>query len=170
MNSKRRFFLLIIGAVVLFLISYLTAISKTLTLRKQYRSLEKEAFLNKDVSLQFQVISKKQVYYDSILQTMNLTDTSLENNFLKTLNAESKKGQLKLKTFNTPHLFLSDDAKYVSYDFTLEGDFVNMMKLLHKIEIGGTFGVITHLDFKKETDFRTRKKSLTSRVLIQSVQ
>jgi len=170
MKSKTRFILMVIGALTLFLISYFTAISKTLKLQNEYGSLKEEALLNKDISSQFQVISKKQMYYDSILRTMNLTDTSLENNFLKKLNAESQKNQLKLKTFNAPHVFSSNDTRYVSYDFTLEGNFTKILQLIHEIEIGGTYGIITHLDFKKEIDFRTRRKFLTTKVLIQNIE
>lgn len=170
MNSKSKFFVLIAGAASLLVLSYFGAISKTLAIKKKYSALKKEAFLYKDISKQLQVFSKKEVYYDSILSTMNLTDTSLENNLLKTLNTQAQKEQLKLKNFNTPHIFLKDQSQYISYNFTLEGNYTNILKLLHKIEKSSTFGEIIHVDFNQETNFRTRRKFLTAKVLVQRVQ
>lgn len=170
MKSKTRFLFFIGGTLLLLLLSYLAAISKTFAARKDYQSLKKEERLYKDVSHQFKMLSQKEVYYDSILTHMNLTDTSLENNLLKTINEEAANQNLKVKDFKTPHVFINNGTRQVSYNFTLEGGYTAILKLLYTIEKTGTFGEIIHLNFQKEMDFRTRRKYLTAQILIQSIQ
>ncbi|WP_350284682.1 hypothetical protein [uncultured Croceitalea sp.] len=170
MKSKTRFLFLVGGALLLLLLSYVMALSKTFAVRKDYNGLKKEERLYKDVSQQYKILSQKEVYYDSILTHMNLTDTSLENNLLKTINEEAANHNLKVKDFKTPHVFLSNGTKQVSYNFTLEGGYTAILRLLYTLESTGTFGEIIHLNFQKETDFRTRRKYLTAQILLQSIQ
>ena len=170
MKSKTRFFLFVGGTLLLLLLSYASALSKTFAVRKDYNGLKKEERLYKDVSYQFKMLSQKEVYYDSILAHMNLTDTSLENNLLKTINEEAANHNLKVKDFKAPHVFFNNGTRQVSYNFTLEGGYAAILKLLYTIESTGSVSEIIHLNFQKEIDCRTRRKYLTAQIIIQSFQ
>ncbi|WP_394973676.1 hypothetical protein [uncultured Croceitalea sp.] len=170
MTSKAKFLSLVFGAILLLLLSYFLAISKTVGVKKEYTSIKKQSLLYGDISKQLKVFSKKEVYYDSILQSMNLADTSLENNLLKTLNTLAEKEEVKLKNFEAPHIFSKNDSEYIVYNFTLDGNYTALLKVLYNIEKNSTFGEIIHADFNRETNFRTRRKFLTAKVLIQNIQ
>ncbi|WP_350289096.1 hypothetical protein [uncultured Croceitalea sp.] len=170
MNSKNRFFWFIGVVLLLGFLSYYLAISNTLTLRKQYRAAKADSNLTSNISTQLLLLAQKQAYYDSILTKLNLTDTSLENDLLRILNVESERLEIKIKEFKAPHQSTLDNSKLLTYNFTIEGTFLNLLKLVHNLEKNGTYGEVNHIAFKKERDFKRRKTILTATVFIQSIQ
>lgn len=170
MPSKKKFILLMVVSILILIASYSFGFSKTLQARRNYQEIKKQEELYKDVPKQIQLLSKKKVYYDSILTQMNLSNTSLENSLLKIINNNTKTANLKLQNFNTPHLYLDDNAKLLTYNFKLEGNYNSLLKLIYTIERNGSFGEVIHLDFLKEQDFKTKRKYLTAKVLIQNMQ
>ena len=170
MKSKKKFILLMTFSVLLLLISYLFAFSKTIAMKGNYSKLKSQENQYRNIPEQIQVLSKKEVYYDSILSKLNLSSTSLENNLLKLLTDYSTNNQIKIKNFNSPHDFVLEKSSYTTYNFTLEGSYTAILKLIYKVEQNSTYGEVIHVDFKKETNFRTRRKFLTAKVFVQSVQ
>ena len=170
MTNKKKYILFLVCSIALLIISYSLAFSKTISLRKEYLKKKKSESIYKDIPNQINLLSKKQVYYDSILKKFNLNTSSLENNLLKQLNKYADKNNLKIKVFNAPHILLHHQSTYTTYNFTLEGEFSNLLKVISSIEQSGTFGEVIHIDFKKEIDFRTKRKYLDATVFIQNIQ
>ena len=170
MKSKYKFFLLMGIAVLLLVLSYFGAISKTLSVRSNYLKLKTESLSNANITQQLQLLASKEAHYDSLIEKMNLSDSSLENDLLKVLNQEIAHEDLKLKTFNAPHRFTNGTASYTTISFSLEGGFVPILKVLYELENTAAFGQILHLEFAKEVDHRSRKTSLIAKVLLQYVQ
>ena len=169
MQSKKKYIVLLVFSCILLFICYTLAFSKTFDVRSNYQKLSKSLKLNKDTPRQLQILSKKQVYYDSILTKMNLSSTSLENNLLKTLSADAAINSLKIKDFNAPHISVTNSAQFTTYNFTLEGKYNDILKAIYSIEQNGVYGEVIHLNFTREIDFRTRRKYLTVEVFIQNV-
>lgn len=170
MKSKHRFFLLLTSTGLLLALSYFGAISKTLAIRSNYVKLKAASVSDANIAQQLQLLSRKEAYYDSLVQKMNLSNTSLENNLLKTLNEEIALTDVKLKAFNAPHQFANGTASYTTVSFSLEGGFVPILKVLYHLENTAAFGQILHLEFNKETDYKTRKTTLVAKVLLQYVK
>jgi len=169
-KNKKRFYILIGGVVLLIILSYKFTISKTFALRKEYRSAKIDKGISMNVSKKLQVLHLKQSHYDSILSQFNLRETSMENNLLRSINTQSELLNVRLREFNSPHVVEDKSSRFSTYHFTLEGSFVNILRLLYEMEKDGVYGEITHLEFIKQKDFRSKKTLLTAKVFIQTIQ
>lgn len=167
---KNKNTMLILGLCITLFLCYKLAISKTLNLRKELIVLDKEEQQFNNVSQQLSSLSMKEVHLDSILQELNLNDTSLENDLLRTLNIEVAKNHLIVIDFNPPHVSQTNGTIYNTYNFTVRGSFNTIVKLLFTLEQQASFGQIAHLDFRKEKNYRTRKNHLEATVFIQKME
>ncbi|GAA3614656.1 hypothetical protein Q4Q39_02600 [Flavivirga amylovorans] len=168
MTNKTKNILLIVGFLFTLILCYQLAISKTVLLKKEFNSLEMQEALFKDTPKQVSLLKQKQKYYDSILNKYQLNGSSVQNNLLKTINTFADSTNLKLVNFLKPHVIIKNDLKINTYQFTLEGDFNAILKLIHKLEQKTKFGEIINLHFEKKTNFRTRKSYLQASVSLKS--
>ncbi|AWX43287.1 hypothetical protein HME9304_00274 [Flagellimonas maritima] len=167
---KNKIAILLLFLSLSFLICYKLAISNTLALRKEYISLKQEEKLLKDIPQQLIFFSKKEKYLDSMLQKLNLNNTSMENNLLRVINSEAAKNNLKVIDFNPPNRFAQDGSSLTTYDFKLRGGYAPIIETVYVIESQSTFGEVIHLNFTKEKNYRTGKNYLEAKVLVQNIE
>lgn len=84
------------------LLCYKLAISNTIAMREEYKSLKEEE-LFENIAQQLALLSKKEVYLDSVLQKLDLNNTAMENNLLWVVNKQAAKNNMKVIDFNAPH-------------------------------------------------------------------
>lgn len=168
MTNKTKNVVLIIGFLLALTLCYQLAISKTVTLKKEYNTLKYEETLFENTPKQVSMLQQKQQYYDGLLSKYQLNGSSVQNNLLKTINKFADSANIKVIGFLEPHVILNEDLKISTYQFSLEGDFNALLKLIHKLEQGTKFGEITHIAFEKKTNFRTGQVFLQAHVLLKS--
>lgn len=170
MTSKTKNGVLL-GAIVLVLfLCYKLAISNTFQLRKEYNRLQAEQTLLENAPEQLALLVKKQVHYDSILNKMNLGNSSMENNLLRVINIEAEKNKLKLIDFNNPHTAEVNGNQLNTFDFVLEGNFTGILRTIYALEQEHTFGEVVHLYFEKKKNYRSNKNYLEARVFVQNIE
>ncbi|WP_420603234.1 hypothetical protein [Flagellimonas sp.] len=169
-NLKNKNTLLLLGFCLAMLLCYKLAVSKTLALRKEYQRLSQEEQLFRAVPQQLSLLSKKENHLDSLLQHLNLNNTSLENDLLRTVNREVEKNDLKVIDFNPPHVSEINGTLTNTYNFTIRGPFTSLIKLIHTLEQQSSFGQIAHVDFRKQKNYRTRKNYLEATIFIQRLE
>ncbi len=162
--------LLLLGIAILLFASYSLAINKTLMLRTEAKRLANQVEQFKDIPKKLSILSQKETYYDSILGKMDLVDTSIQNNLLRTINQEANKHQIQVMDFNQPHIFQMGDNNLHTFSFKLSGNYTDMLKVIHTIEQKGNFGEIMHVDFSKKKNYRTNKYHLGATVFLQQVK
>jgi len=170
MKSKNKNIFLLIAVIVILFLCYKFSISNTIAIRKEYKNLIKQESIFNDIPKQLSLYANKEIYYDSILNTMNIGDTSLENNILRLLNVEAKKGNFKIIDFNNPHVYQTQDNTFNTYNFTLQGNYTSLLKAIYTIEKKNSFGEIIHLNFQKKKNYSTRKNFLNATVFIQNIK
>lgn len=168
MTKKTKIMTLLVGFFLALILCYQLAISKTVALKKEYNSLEQQELLFKSTPKQVSLLKQKEKYYDALLSKYQLNGSSVQNNLLKTINVFADSTNLKVVSFLEPHIINKNDLKISTYQFTLEGDFNAILKLIYTLEQKTKFGEITNLHFKKKTNFRTRKHYLQASVLLKS--
>lgn len=168
MNSKSKNIALVLGFFVLMFLCYKLAVSKTIHLRKEYRSLQQEEVLFKNTPKQLSLLKQKQKYYDSILNKYQINGNSIQNNLLETITSFSDKNNLKIVGFLEPHKINNNDISVNTYKFEVEGGYNNILKLIYHLEQKTKYGEIINLEFEKKTDFRKNKKYLHTSVLLRS--
>jgi len=87
---------------------------------------------------------------------------------LKTINLFAEDNDLKVTAFLESHVINLDDLTIKTYQFTLEGGYNAILKLMHKLEQETKFGEIINLHFEKKTNFKTGKDYLQAKVLLKS--
>ncbi|MEO9511823.1 MAG: hypothetical protein ABJN84_03955 [Flavobacteriaceae bacterium] len=152
-----------------FLLCYKLAISNTLALRKEYLSLKKEERSLEDIPQQFALLSKKEVYLDSVLQKLNLNNTAMENNVLRVINNEATKNNIKVIDFNAPHISDKDNSHVMTYIFTLEGSYASILKVVYNLETKRNLGSIAHLGLEKKKEYRTKRTYLRAMVFLKQI-
>lgn len=168
MPKKTKNILLIIGFLLTLLMCYQIAIAKTVIIKKEYNSLKYQEALFENTAKQISILKQKQQYYDSLLSKYQLNGSSIQNNLLKTINTLADSTNIKVAGFLEPHVIHMDDLKISTYQFTLEGDFSSILKLIYKLEQETKFGEIIHLAFEKKTNFRTGQVFLQATILLKS--
>ena len=169
MSSKTKNIVAVTGFFIALFLCYTFAVSRTLKHRNTYRNLKKEVALFKDVPVQLQLLKRKEQYYDSLQRSFRLTETSLQNNILRTINAAAGEYGFKVIDFNEPHSFESGNLRKNSYRFTVEGGFMSLLQLLHHLEQKTKFGEIIHCRMEKKKDNRTQQERLQALIIIQNI-
>ena len=168
MNNKRKNSMLILVGFLAVFICYKLAIQRTLEQKTQYRELKSQEELFSNIPRQFGLLNEKNKHYDSLLKKFQITETSMQNNLLKTINKASEKLQLKLIDFDEPHIFSENGRSKNSFLFKVEGSFENILKLVHQLEQKTRYGEVTNLHFHKLKNPKNRKPFLQAEVLIMN--
>ncbi len=162
--------LLLLGILLLLFASYQLAINKTVMLKGEHQRLGDQVVQFKDIPQKLSILTQKDRHYDSILGKMDLVDTSIQNNLLRTINQEASKNAIKVMDFNQPHIYQMGENNLHTFSFKLNGDFTNILKVIHTIEQKGNFGEIVHVDFEKKKNYKTNRYSLGATVFVQQVK
>ncbi|MEP3210677.1 MAG: hypothetical protein ABJN95_15855 [Maribacter sp.] len=170
MKSGTKNIVLATGFAFFLFLVYKFAISPTLMLKATYSDLVKEDQLYQNSPKQISNLLRRQQEYDSILLKMNLGSSSMENNLLRILNLQAEGRNMKVMDFNDPHIFENNGSPIHTFDFTLEGNFTDLLKTIYVVEQKNNLGEIAHLHFRKQKDFKTNKNFLTLRVFVQQVK
>lgn len=153
--------------VVLF-ICYQFAFSKTFALYDTYEGLKGENLMFENIPKRQYQLQRQNNYLDSLLQKYQIGGTSLQNNLLKSLNANGDSLGFKLVVFNQVHVFEKEQLTVNSHIFTLEGSFEELLHLVYNLEQRTTFGEIVQARFEKKRDLRTRKDRLEAAIIVQN--
>ncbi|GAA3647426.1 hypothetical protein [Flavivirga jejuensis] len=168
MTKKTKNILLLAGFLLVLVLCYQLSFSKTLDIKKEYHSLKAQEALFENTPKQVSLLKQKQKYYDSLLTKYQLNGSSVQNNLLKTINTFADNTNLKVVHFLEPHIINKNDLRINTYQFTLEGDYNHIIKLIHKLEQQTKFGEITNLHFEKKKNFRTGRYYLQAHILLKS--
>ncbi|MEX0274115.1 MAG: hypothetical protein AB3N16_07040 [Flavobacteriaceae bacterium] len=170
MQLDKKNKLLLVGVLLLAFASYKLALEKTLMLKNETQRLTTQVEQFKDVPNKLAMLNQKNDHFDSVLGGMDMVDTSVQNNLLRTLNQESSRHKVSVIDFNKPHVYQLGDNELNTYSFKIQGDFVNVLKVLHLLENKGNFGEIIHVGLEKKKDYRTKVQRLEAEVLLQMVR
>lgn len=168
MTIKTKNIVLLVGFLFAMILSYQLAISKTVALKKEYNELTQQEALFENTPKQVSLLKQREKYYNSLLSKYQLNGGSIQNNLLKTINIFANSNNLKVVSFLEPHIINNNDLKISTFQFTLEGDYNTILKLVHKLEHDTRFGEIINFHFEKNTNYRTGKNHLQAHILLKS--
>lgn len=165
LDRKNKFLLL--GFLLTLYISYVFAISRTITYYKEYKSKNELIATNTITPKLALQLYQKEKQLDLILSQYNITPSeSFQNDLLKQLNMYSTAYHLKIIDFKEPHIITEKGYTATSYIFSLEGSFNGCLALLNKIENNATLGTIKHIDFIKKKNYKTNGDELFVEVVL----
>ncbi len=168
MQQKTKNIVLVTLFLLVVIVAYKYAISNTLQLKKEYGILQKEALVFDNLPTQLSALKQKERYFDSLLTTYQLGESSVQNSMLNTINTYADAHQLKVVDFIEPHKIEQQDLTINTYQFTIEGNYNSILSLVHQFEQHTKFGEIINLNFKKEKNYKTGKYYLQASILLRS--
>lgn len=168
MTLRNKNIVLIVGFIALLFVCYKMAISKTVDLVNESKSLEIQELLFKNTPKELSILKQKQKYYDSLFNKYQLNGSSIQNNLLKTINTSAEENKIKIVSFLEPHIELKNELTIKTYQFVIEGHYNDMLQLVFQLEQKSKFGEIINLHFEKKMNFRTGKSFLEASVLLKS--
>ena len=171
MSLKQKNIILIIGFIVLLWIAYQLSFSKTIELKKQHSKLKEEALLFENSTQKLLQLQKENQYYDSILKSKRIsTDKSFQNNLLSTINSFADSTNIKVVSFQNPHVFRQESAEIITYSFTLRGTFNQITQLIYQLEQQFKLGKVISVNYLKKRDYRRRSNYLECTILLQRIE
>lgn len=169
-THKHKNAILVALFLLVLLLCYQLAISKTFVLRKEYQALKQEEQQYTNIPQQLALLSKKEAYLDSILQKMDLNNSTIENNLLRVLNRESAANKVQVIDFNPPHVHNNGNTSLSTYNFKLRGNLTAILKVVYVLEQQSFFGEVVHVNFVKEKNYRTGRNYLEATIFVQNIQ
>jgi len=170
MTIRQKNSALLGGFVIILILGYMLSITETLSLKRNYTSLKTQEALFANIPQRLNLLHQKERYYDSLLQHYQITETSLQNNLLKTIDRYAVDHNIRIVSFDEPHTIISQSRKTSSYTFRVSGDFKAILGLAYQLEQRSKFGMIASLQFEKIKNYRTGKTTLEGQFMLQLVQ
>jgi hypothetical protein len=169
MKNRTKKILAIITFLIIVIISYKFAFSKTIEVNRELKIINKEIDTLENVSKLSFNLKRREQFLDSILSKNNLKNTSIQNNLLDVLNKESFKLGFMVSKFNKPHVFEENSIIATSYSFILEGDFNNLLQMIYILEMDYNFGEIIHISFIKKRNYQKKVNYLQCYVILKNL-
>lgn len=168
LDNKNK--MLLLGLVALLFLSYHLAIKKTLSLRADYLGNLENQELSKNIPLEIAKLNQKEKYLDDQFLKLNLSSSAFQTDLLKFLNEKTTENNINTMVFGAPHLSTNNDLNIKTHEFTLEGTFNGILRTLNTVETQSPFGSISHIQFEKQLDYKTKKSSLLAKVHLKQVE
>ena len=168
MTQRNKNILLIIGFLLLLLVAYQFAFSKTFHLKSEIASLKQQNVNIENLARLSTNLSQRNKFADSILAENNIKNIYVQNSLLEFLNNESSKKGFSIEEFFEPHISNKNEVKVTSYRFTLKGSFDDLQQILYQVEQEYSFGEVKNVNLERKRDFRQGKDYLVCSVIIES--
>lgn len=169
MTIKTKNKLLVGGFVLGLIICYQLAFSETFALKNEFDRLKVEQELAENLPQKLAQLNQKKRQYNELLQSYQISETSLQNNMLQRIDRYAKINDLVILKIEEPHVYKNQELTSKTYQIYLEGDFSNLLGLIYELEQQANTGQLVNVHFIKNTDYRSNKSSLEMLVLIQVV-
>ena len=171
MTYKQKNIALVIGFLLLLWLSYQFSIPKTLNLKKQYNNLLEDTAILENGLDKIRQLKAENSYYDSIFESKKIAaSSSFQNNLLTKVTAFGAENNLKVVSFNAPHVFDNNGTYINSYGLTVRADFNTITTLIYELEHNFKLGKIISVHFKKKRDYRRRRNYLDCELLLQRIE
>ena len=170
MKLSTRNKILLGGLVLTFILGYHLAIKKTLALRDEFLVSQSQYELAMGIPEQLQQLTTREKQIESKFETLNLGTSSLQNDLIRFLNSVATDHKVKILELRAPHIFQGDNAVSKTYTLKFEGDFNDVLHVIHALEQNGGFGAVSHFALEKHKNYRTGKSRLEALVFLEQVE
>ena len=167
MEYKQKNRILIAGFVVLLFIAYQFSLKKTFELHTSINKLSKDKELLLNAGGRIESMQMENKYLDAVLKSNDVSaDKSFEQTLLEKTVQLEKQHQLKLVSFDKPHVYESDETSILSYVIEMKGDFRNLMLFASNLE-QQRLGEFVSTSFIKSRNYQIGKNELTCKLIVQ---
>ena len=167
MTSKQKNIALLVGFLIVLLLSYQFALKKTLDASNEYEKLLKEKKVYANATSKISYLKQHNNYLDSILKINEIyANVSFQQTILNKVSKYAEVHDLKITSFNSPHVFEEGKRKLITYTLELEGSFSSLLHFVNFFE-NQRLGNMVSVNFIKKKDYRRNKNYLRVKIYLQ---
>jgi hypothetical protein len=150
---------------------YNSAISGTIDLAIRNADFKAQIAKNKNAPEQIEIVQKRITQIEALVGT-NKANVNLDIHqaLLEAVTTFAQKNKVVLQNFPQPYEFYNNGYVTKTAELTVEGRFVNLLKLIYFLENDYRVGTVVAVEFKIAKELQTRKRKLNARVYIQNVK
>jgi len=167
LNNKNKSIILVIGFFIFLIITYNIALKQTVNVWDQYISLQKDLMQANYAPSERIILKKEIIQIDSVIGNTQRLATSQEL-ILNELVNYCKTNQLKVREFPKTHSINDGDFEIETNTVTVEGNFIELLKLLYAFEHKRFAGKLASAKFQLNEDISSHRKYLTLTFYIQN--
>lgn len=166
MKLNRKNKLYVFGFLFLLFLTYEFGISKTIIYYNEFSNLESNQKSNLYTKKIEDDLFLKDKQLSSILSRFNfISGSNYQNELLSFIN--SNNSGINIIEFNKPHNFIENNIKIITYNFSLQGSFNAILKLINNIENHPEFGNVTLVNFYKNKNLANNNDELIVDVILE---
>src|SRR5258705_755012 len=158
-----------IGALLLIIICYKFSISKTIHKYKIFRQYNSYVENNSLDANSIFLMENKNDYLDEILNRFVLDTLDQSKNLLGIVGGYCKANNLTLKEYKPGLPVQTDSIMVITRSTTVEGNFIDCLRLLNYLETQTTVGRIGSVLFKSYTNPGNNETVLNCTVFVQNL-
>jgi ribosomal protein S18 len=169
LNNKNK--LLILTSIILILIAYKVAISKTFFYYNSYNSTKEKLVNSENEKKTLGFLYAKNKKLDAILKNNHSEKNSLnhQNYLLKVISNLCENHKVKIINFEEPEILTAEKGKITHYKFSIEGNFNTILLFLNQLENKPFIGKIEHFSTEKKMDYKKNSVEIISTIVLEKL-
>lgn len=167
-RTKNKY--LIVGGLVFLLLAYLLAFSKTVNLYFTNSNLKKKLIVAQEAPEKRRLMEAKSNALKEKLSSYFADSLKDQEHLLEVVSNFCQKNSLLLKEF--PNEEYHEEKEFVvgTTELKIEGNFVNLLKLVHLLEQKEAVGRVSSSSFDAVFDNKRKKKVLVLTIYLQTLR
>ncbi len=171
LTYKKKYYLLLAFTALFAVLAYKWAFSKTITLYVQNRQLENRVKEADNAPARFSALRSKLSAINHVIETRQTDSVQGVHDFLlATLSRYCKENNTVLKSFPETSVYRQGDFEIETNSFTVQGDFISLLKLVYLLEQKERTGKVSSVVFQSGKDNDLQRTVLTATVYLQTVK
>lgn len=167
LSNKNK--LLIFTSILFVIIAYKTTISKTFYYYTSFKNTNEQLQNSEKEKKTLGFLYAKNKKLDLILKNNNLPQNSInhQNYLLKTISNLCDNHKVKIINFEEPEALVTEKAKISHYQFSVEGNFNDVLYFLNQLENEPFIGKVLHFSTEKKMDYKESRLRIISTIVIE---
>ena len=171
LTYKQRLLYTLIGAFIAAFVIYNMALSETIEIAMKNSDFREQIAKSQDAPEQIKILTKKIKRIEQLVGTnKDYATIDIHQELLESVTGYVQKNGLVLKDFPQPYINTANGYVTKTAQLTVEGGFINLLKLIYFLENNYNVGKVVAVDFKTSKELRTRKRKLNTTIYIQNVK
>jgi hypothetical protein len=167
LSWKQKNRLLLIGGIVLLWTVYSFAISNTIEVRSQCVVLQQQIDSASDAPVRLAALQQEFQQLETITNS-NDTSNTLHERLLAVVTGYCQQNNSVLRDFASPVCYHQQEWLIETHPIMVEGTYVNLLKLVHKLELE-KIGKVVSVDFHAKRDNKTQTIALLATIYVQNI-
>lgn len=168
LTNKQKFYLLLVGVVLLVWISIKFGFSRSFELKEQINSIEMQLQTVEDAPQKLKLINERLQLYEQLLSNVSGEETSPV--LIGKIGSYCKRNGLILKEIPGKVQNQNDEFTISTYKVVVQGSYEKMVKLLDELEQNSEAGKLRAVSFQSEYNLREGRKELFGTYYLQTIE